>query len=376
MRLRSATRRNRPPGPPSQSMWSKPMRASSANAMVSSDSWTPETRKRKASKPMNAPTRGAEDDREPDARPGPDAEVKEEPRRRVRAQADVQRMAERELAGEPHHHVPGLADVREVEGQRRDREDVAVGDERERERQQTRPRARDQRRARAAVGRRAAVSGCRIAHLRAAPMRPCGRASRRRTRSPKLDHALRRRRDEHARERLRHPDHHAAEQRADHRAEAAHDDDDEREQRVARAEPGRHVDERHHRAAGHRDGRGAEPERDGVEVRDGQAGDARADRIVGAGADRLAGEGQAKERRQQRRRDHRGAGRVDPRPCRAASARARTNRAGSSVWTLRASGPKPSSSALPRIIASAIISSIWECSGRRMNRLMKPRCSA
>ena len=32
------------------------MRASSANAMVSSDSWTPETRSRKASRPTNAPT--------------------------------------------------------------------------------------------------------------------------------------------------------------------------------------------------------------------------------------------------------------------------------------------------------------------------------
>ena len=67
------------------------------------------------------------------------------------------------------------------------------------------------------------------------------------------------------------------------------------------------------RAAGHRDAGGAEPEGHGVEVRDGQARDARAERIVGAGADRLAGEREAKERGQQRRRHQRRARRVDAR---------------------------------------------------------------
>ena len=96
-----------------------------------------------------------------------------------------------------------------------------------------------------------------------------------------------------------------AEERADHRAEAAHDHDDERQQGVRGTEPGRHVDERHH-ARSPATATQAAPiaEGDGVEVRDGQAGDARADRIVGAGADRLAGEGEAKERGQQRRRQH------------------------------------------------------------------------
>ena len=83
---------------------------------------------------MNAPAPAQRDDREPDARPRTDAVVKEQARRRVRAEADVQGMPERELAGESHHHVPGLPDVREVERQRHDGEDVAARDERQRER--------------------------------------------------------------------------------------------------------------------------------------------------------------------------------------------------------------------------------------------------
>ena len=147
-------------------------RVSSANAIVSSAKWTPEMRKRKASKPMIAAT-AAHRDREPDARPGTDAVMNEQPRRRVGAEADVERVPERELTGEAHHDVPGLADVREVEHQRRDREHVVARDERQRE--QHDPSRRDRRRHR----RRSAC------HLRR-PHRPCGRHSSTRISRPKL----------------------------------------------------------------------------------------------------------------------------------------------------------------------------------------------
>ncbi len=45
-----------PPGPPSQSKWSKPMRVNSANAMVRSAKYTPEMPKRKARKPITTPS--------------------------------------------------------------------------------------------------------------------------------------------------------------------------------------------------------------------------------------------------------------------------------------------------------------------------------
>src|ERR1044071_5769908 len=72
--------------------------------------------------------RHAEEDRDPQAGPGPDAVVEEDRARRVRADADVERMAERELPREPHHHVPGLAGVGEIENQRRDRKRVRAGE--------------------------------------------------------------------------------------------------------------------------------------------------------------------------------------------------------------------------------------------------------
>src|ERR1041384_1318028 len=53
---RCATRRNMPPGPPTQSRWSKPMRVNSAKAMVRSAKYTPEMPKRKARKPIATPS--------------------------------------------------------------------------------------------------------------------------------------------------------------------------------------------------------------------------------------------------------------------------------------------------------------------------------
>ena len=51
-----------------------------------------------------------------------------ERRGRVGTETDVERMAERELPGETHHHVPGLADVGEVKNQDQNGDQVVVGE--------------------------------------------------------------------------------------------------------------------------------------------------------------------------------------------------------------------------------------------------------
>src|SRR6476620_508758 len=89
---------------------------------------------------------------------------------RVRADPAVERMAERELAGEPHHHVPGLAGVGVVENQRRDRECV-----RPREGGKHREGGEEQRE------RDAAAAQARF------PSRPRGRSSSTRISRPKLN---------------------------------------------------------------------------------------------------------------------------------------------------------------------------------------------
>ena len=58
--------------------------------------------------------------------PWDDAEMLEQRRRGVSAQPDVQRMADRELAAETHHHVPGLAQIGEIQHQDHHRQQVAV----------------------------------------------------------------------------------------------------------------------------------------------------------------------------------------------------------------------------------------------------------
>ena len=77
--------------------------------------------------------RHAQRDGEPQPGPRSDTVVEEERPRRVRADADVERMPERELAREAHHHVPCLAGVGEVEDQRRDRERVVADHKRQRD---------------------------------------------------------------------------------------------------------------------------------------------------------------------------------------------------------------------------------------------------
>src|SRR5262249_36884488 len=114
--------------------------------------------------------RDARGDREPDAGPGPDAVVEEQPARRVRADADVERVPERELPGEAHHHIPRLAGVGEEQDQRGDRQRVAAREKRQRD------------------GRRAerdeAEAGAAQVFL---PSRPCGLNRSTRISSPKLN---------------------------------------------------------------------------------------------------------------------------------------------------------------------------------------------
>src|SRR5436190_12496806 len=50
--------------------------------------------------------------------------------RRVGTEPDIDRMAERKLAGESHHDVPGLPHIGEVENEDQDREQVIVCEQR------------------------------------------------------------------------------------------------------------------------------------------------------------------------------------------------------------------------------------------------------
>src|SRR5689334_17595522 len=117
--------------------------------------------------------RDAEQDRHPQPGPGPDAVVEEDRAGGVGADADVERMAERKLAGEPHHHVPRLAGVREIENQRGDRERVRAGEPGQRSQASEQDRERD-----------VAAAQARL------PSSPCGRSSSTRIRRPKLNMLL------------------------------------------------------------------------------------------------------------------------------------------------------------------------------------------
>src|SRR5438309_944777 len=78
-------------------------------------------------------------------------------------------MPERQLPGEAHHQVPGLADIGEVENENEDGDQVAVGDERRRQQRRHDDGARD------ASARRHVVPA--RAHARR-PIKPCGRSTR------------------------------------------------------------------------------------------------------------------------------------------------------------------------------------------------------
>src|SRR5256885_14593023 len=93
--------------------------------------------------------------------------MEEEPRRRIGAEAEVERVPERQLTGEPHHHVPRLTDVSEVEDQRGHRQDVAA-------RHQGKAEQNDARQAGRQEGKDRST---RETQVRALPSSPWGRAS-------------------------------------------------------------------------------------------------------------------------------------------------------------------------------------------------------
>src|SRR5262249_62148606 len=74
---------------------------------------------------------GAARDRDRDrggqAEPRPDTEMNVERRGRISAKPDVNGVAERELAGEAHHHVPRLAGIGGIEDDDEDGEQIIVG---------------------------------------------------------------------------------------------------------------------------------------------------------------------------------------------------------------------------------------------------------
>ena len=163
-----------------------------------------------------------------------------ERRRRVGAEPDIERVAERELAGEAHHDVPGLADVGEVEDQDQHGEQVVAGEQRRGEQRRQQQRQQQPARARGTPSSSRAIMPascprCPAAGT-AAPARGCAKVNMLLAdgvnSSPAIASVS--------------ADQHAAEQRAGHRAEPADDDDDEGEQRVGRPERRRHVDDQHH----------------------------------------------------------------------------------------------------------------------------------
>src|ERR1051326_2699779 len=67
-------------------------------------------------------------DRDRHADPRPDAEMHVERRGRVGAKPDIERMAERQLAGKAHHHVPGDTGVGEIKNDDQHGEQIIVGE--------------------------------------------------------------------------------------------------------------------------------------------------------------------------------------------------------------------------------------------------------
>src|SRR5690606_642994 len=108
-------------------------------------------------------------DGDPDAGPGTDAEMHVKRGRRIAAEADIERMAEAELAREAHHHVPGLAGIGEVENDDENGEDVGVDQQRRDQHRGHEQAEQDQRALRHAIDKTGDHA------LR--PSRPCGRKS-------------------------------------------------------------------------------------------------------------------------------------------------------------------------------------------------------
>ena len=85
------------------------------------------------------PGRGGDRDGDEHAEPRPDAEQRPQRGRRVGAEPEIERMAERQLPGKSHQQIPGMAQIGEIEHQDQNRQQIAIGDDRrEQEHQQQR----------------------------------------------------------------------------------------------------------------------------------------------------------------------------------------------------------------------------------------------
>src|SRR5262249_2003280 len=109
-------------------------------------------------------------DRRKNPDPGPDAEMDIERGGGIAAEPDIEGVAERQLAGKSHHHVPGLAGIGEVEDDDEHGEQVGVGE----------PRRRQQRREQHAEQRQGTARNALDEpphHAGFFPRMPCGRNS-------------------------------------------------------------------------------------------------------------------------------------------------------------------------------------------------------
>src|SRR6266568_1258568 len=140
------------------------MRANSANAMVSSAKYAEPPTEPADERPAERRDR----DRGKDAEPRPDAEMDPQRRRHIGADAQIERVAERQLPGEAHQQIPGLADVGEIQHQDQHADEIAVGDQRRGQKSGEQHRGEH-----AAAQRRICPQR---AHARR-PSRPCGRST-------------------------------------------------------------------------------------------------------------------------------------------------------------------------------------------------------
>src|SRR5215831_5131296 len=124
---------------------------------------------------------GAARDRDRDrggqAEPRPDTEMNVERRGCIGAEPDVNGVAERELAGEAHHHVPRLAGIGGIEDDDEDGEQIVVGDPGRREQHGEHHRQEGKTSTRHSVEQP-------VGHVSLLPRMPCGRNSSTSTRSP------------------------------------------------------------------------------------------------------------------------------------------------------------------------------------------------
>src|SRR5712671_4551263 len=117
--------------------------------------------------------RHAQRDCDPQAGPRPDAPVVEHRARGVGGHADIDRMPERQLPGEAHHHVPRLPGIGEVEDKRGDRQRIGSGDGGKRDEEDYKN---------SQIGK--------FPFQGRFPSKPCGRKRSTRIRSPKLNMLL------------------------------------------------------------------------------------------------------------------------------------------------------------------------------------------